>query len=118
MIIRYRADGENGLDETKINRAGVGVLFVNGKPAGLLRYAQLDGVCLITAAQLKRLTCAGEDDARPVFQHSVILTARPPRAVSLYLCDISSPVFFIAAMQLSSGMKCEPLPRKASDAAV
>jgi len=38
-------------------------------------------------------------------QHSVMLNARPPNEVSLYFADISSPVCFIAAMQLSSGMK-------------
>lgn len=49
-------------------------------------------------------------------QHSVRLTASPPKAVSLYLCDISRPVCFIASMQLSSEMKCSPLPRRARSA--
>ena len=38
-------------------------------------------------------------------QHSVMLTANPPRDVSLYFWDISKPVCFIAAIQLSSGIK-------------
>src|SRR5687768_11791794 len=45
---------------------------------------------------------------RPQRQHSGRFTAKPPRLVSLYLALISSPVCRIAAMQLSSGMKCQP----------
>lgn len=71
-------------------------------------------LCDLNAQQL-RLGFTADDGAR---QHSVMLTARPPFDVSLYLSDISCPVRFIAAMQLSSGMKCCPLPRAASDAAV
>ena len=39
-------------------------------------------------------------------QHSVILTASPPNDVSLNFSDISSPVCFMAAIQLSKGIKC------------
>ena len=46
-----------------------------------------------------------------------MFTAKPPKAVSLYFSDISAPVWRMASMQLSNGMKCVPSPRSASDAA-
>ena len=51
-------------------------------------------------------------------QHSMTLTARPPRAVSLYLTFMSAPVSRIVLMTLSSETRCCPSPRSASRAAV
>src|SRR6266545_4460595 len=46
------------------------------------------------------------------------LTARPPRAVSLYLTFMSAPVSRIVLMTLSRETKCWPLPHSARRAAV
>ena len=51
-------------------------------------------------------------------QQATTLTARPPCEVSLYFSLMSRPVWRIVSMQLSSGTKCEPSPRSASEAAV
>src|SRR5690606_16494223 len=51
-------------------------------------------------------------------QHSMMFTASPPRAVSLYLTDMSAPVSFIVLMTLSRDTLCEPSPRSAIRAAV
>lgn len=50
-------------------------------------------------------------------QHPGRLTARPPVEVSLYFRFMSSPVWRIVSMQVSSGMKCVPSPRRARLAA-
>src|SRR5919112_1621811 len=51
-------------------------------------------------------------------QHSMTLTARPPRAVSLYLSFMSAPVSRIVLMALSRETNCSPSPRTAIRAAV
>jgi hypothetical protein len=45
-----------------------------------------------------------------VCQHSMMLTARPPRAVSLYLLDMSAPVSRMVLMTLSSETLWLPSP--------
>jgi len=45
------------------------------------------------------------DSITRLVQHSVLLTASPPKDVSLNFSDISRPVCFMAAIQLSKGMK-------------
>ena len=52
------------------------------------------------------------------YQHSTTLTARPPGEVSLYFSFMSRPVWRMVSMQASSGTKCVPSPRSASEAAV
>src|SRR3954470_13319241 len=51
-------------------------------------------------------------------QHSTMLTARPPRAVSLYFTDMSAPVETIVAITLSRETLCLPSPESASRAAL
>jgi len=51
-------------------------------------------------------------------QHSMMFTARPPRAVSLYLVLMSAPVWRIVAMTLSSETLCLPSPDIAMRAAL
>ena len=51
-------------------------------------------------------------------QHSITFTARPPRAVSLYLLCMSFPVSRIVRITLSSETKWVPSPRMASRAAL
>src|SRR6266404_9555657 len=55
---------------------------------------------------------------RPESQHSITLTARPPREVSLYLSFMSAPVSRIVLITLSSDTKWVPSPRKAIRAAL
>lgn len=52
-----------------------------------------------------------------VSQHSGKFTARPPSEVSLYFSRMSSPVWRMVSIQLSSGMKWVPSPCSASEAA-
>src|SRR5215471_17919824 len=51
-------------------------------------------------------------------QHSTTLSARPPRAVSLYLSFMSAPVSRIVLIALSSETWCSPSPLIAMRAAV
>ena len=51
-------------------------------------------------------------------QHSITLTASPPRAVSLYLTFMSAPVSRMVLIALSSDTVCWPSPRTAILAAV
>jgi drug/metabolite transporter (DMT)-like permease len=51
-------------------------------------------------------------------QHSITLTARPPREVSLYFLCMSRPVMRIVLIALSSETKCLPSPRSAILAAL
>src|SRR5690349_13627780 len=51
-------------------------------------------------------------------QHSTMLTARPPREVSLYLIFMSAPVSIMVLTTLSRLTVCVPSPCRASRAAV
>ena len=51
-------------------------------------------------------------------QHSMTLTARPPREVSLYLTFMSAPVSRIVLITLSRLTMCRPSPRRAIRAAL
>src|SRR4029453_18039036 len=51
-------------------------------------------------------------------QHSTMLTASPPRAVSLYLIFMSAPVCIMVLITLSRLTVCRPSPCSASRAAV
>ena len=73
-----------------------------------------DGRVLIPLIWSQAPACVGLPEAA---QQATTLTARPPCDVSLYLSLMSRPVWRIVSMQLSSGTKCEPSPRSASDAA-
>jgi hypothetical protein len=53
-----------------------------------------------------------------ISQHSTILTASPPRAVSLYLIFMSAPVCIMVLITLSRLTVCRPSPWSASRAAV
>ena len=76
-------------------------------------------LCIVGIKFAKPVYLVKPSRAGPIyFQHSVILTASPPNDVSLYLCDISNPVCFIASMQLSNDIKCLPSPLSAREAAV
>src|SRR5690606_17787885 len=58
------------------------------------------------------------EDRVAALQHSMTLTARPPREVSLYLRLMSRPVWRMVAITLSSETKCLPSPRMAMRAAL
>jgi hypothetical protein len=73
---------------------------------------QMPAPCRITGRVSSDL--AGVDDHREsrtrIPQHSTILTARPPRAVSLYLIFMSAPVCIIVLITLSRLTVCSPSP--------
>src|SRR5690606_28252723 len=67
------------------------------------------------ATEYRRERCGG---SAPRHQHSITFTARPPRAVSLYLTFMSLPGSRMVLITLSSETRWLPLPRSAIRAAV
>src|SRR5215211_4538931 len=86
------------------------VVAYGGKEA-FFEFIQLD---LLGSSRVFR-SALGETPAslKAQIQHSIMFTAKPPRAVSLYLVIMSAPVSRIVLMTLSSETLCVPSPRSA-----
>lgn len=64
-------------------------------------YSATISAVLLFGKRVSRCETLASSPTRGAAQHSMMLTASPPRAVSLYLTDMSAPVSFMVLMTLS-----------------
>ena len=98
-----------GSGEAEVDRGGDGAL--HGDHASTVR-------CAAEVHDAMHRWTRPPGSSRTAGQHSTMLTARPPRAVSLYLTFMSAPVCIMVLITLSRLTVCRPSPCRASRAAV